>query len=1465
MSPISRRRGFVTGLAFALAFCLPAISNADLAIPNSPLFLTNEGVAPNLIMTLDDSLSMGRGYAPESVGDDVTILKGKRFAAASVNGLYYNPKVTYPNPGGAASTTSFDKAWFNGFDTSTATNWVNLNQYQIIAQSHPSHKKSDCTVYVLTDSGDWNSCLYGYHAQDVTISEQKKLSTSTCKVTLTVNTGDDSIAVPNIAACSSFFSGIEKGAIVTISDAPGRNGTFKVISSPNGRTVTVNEPVSAGTNVSATISWNKYTASNTSPSKISAYYYIYYADIPMTNPSDGACLYRRDDDRCYEYRVVGAANDITKGDKKQNFANWYSFYRTRAMATMSAATISVNSLKTDSLRFGWQTINVCTDFNDNCQGYVTTNSKNSIRTINPTRISDFNAWISRFKLSGSTPLRSAFARVGEYFRTGDSGHSATPALDNPYIKSPNETNGDSVYSFDNKTKELSCRLNYHVLFTDGLWNSDSGINALGANFDPDSTGSLNLPLDEGEDTRPDYKTYTPRAPYRDRSDSYVNQYSLADIAFHYWASDLRDLPNNGASHTGDFSIPEGLSASKVEDYRFWNPKNDPATWQHLVNFTVGLGLSSSLQPVCYYNPSTRIEDPDSPNCPVWAGDTYTGGYSSLRDGTSNWPRINPSIGSNYGQEPDGHVYDLWHAAINSRGKFYSAENPVAVSTAFQDIVNTITAQANFGGGAGLNSASTQVDPNGTVVFEAKFRDDWSGALFAKLLKSDYSIPDDDHYLWEAGENIPAPNNRVIFTINISGGVEFRKCSDLPGALDTGTNPLKDDPACSKKLNWLRGDGKVTGAEWSGDYDPDTKKGTVIFTVPGHGFETGDKVTVSDIKVSEDPAPPLGYDGAFEITRLSDDQFKVSLSIAATGPGYYASGGRARYTAFRNRAHSMLGDIINSDPVYVYDLDFGYGDNASKIDAGAKTQYPVWNEHKASEPPYIFVGANDGMLHAFIAPNCTSVEDCISIQAGQEQFAYVPRGVYARLSELTDPAYTHRYYVDGPLSVGDAFIKSAWGTYLVGGLGAGGKSVYALNVTDPATFGNDKDHVLWEFSHTELGLTYSKPQIAATTGSKWSVIFGNGYNSGTRYPSLYVVDLATGQSATGSTNPNISATSSKITDKDNGLSTPYLYDSNGDKIVDVAYAGDLQGNLWKFVNTNGSWSIGNGGEPLFTAVNSLYQPQAITSQPKVEPHPTGTGVLIYFGTGRYLTAADTTNDEGQSFYAIWDSQGKPWDSNEEPRTVKRDQMQAYTVIEERSFKGYRVRTTTLANAGDSELEGKVNWTVKTGGWYLDLPRYTKIPSERIISTPLIMKFDSDSVPDRVLFVTNTPSADPCSRGGTTWLMELDLYNGGRTASSVYDFNKDNGGTVYDEKDMIDTNGDGIGDTAATGVALASGYGLTGEPLLLETTDGNIVKEFSGSTGSSGTAGGPLQKGYKPPEEEEEPTTITKERVYWKQIQ
>ena len=1350
-------------LGIAITLASMSTSATQLTLSDTPLFLTTN-VAPNVILTIDDSLSMMRGYVPETVDNTQTALDGPRFKSAYYNGMYYNPTLTYAIPtrsDGTSYTTSFASADFNGFDT-TSKDSVNLSTgYKVIAQSKPSDTLSGCTTYIVANNAN------GYTGPSCILAKNPATTTTTpysytCSVAFTKSGSTYTLAT---SGCGTIFSAstspVGTSIVVTGSSNSANNKTYTIKSIISGGTsITVNQTVTtASSSANTGLSWSVSTTSGTTTA-VSAYYYLYYSQKGAALPA--GCNDNKETDACYIKIDVGSTSDIAVGttaNQKQNFANWYSFYRTRAMAVMSGAMTAVTGLADASVRLGWHTISQCPTFGTACKGYDNTNRENQIRTLSATYKTNFYNWIQRFDLSGSTPMRTTMQATGEYFKTS--------GTNSPYAEDPYVTDG---------TTELSCRKNFNVTFTDGLWNSTftSSTPITG------TTAPVINDLDSSSLTLSDGTAYTPQAPYRDvsttsgLSSTYSNSNSLADIAYYYWATDLRAGTTGLTNNVTPFSIDQTGTTTA----QYWNPKNDPATWQHMVNFTIGLGLSDSLVAACNYDQSTNpvVADPNNPTpgCPVWGGDTYAGDYAALLAGTKNWPKINTNVSAGSNKEPDGHVYDLWHAAINSRGKFFNAGDPISLNAAFSSIFTSIISSNASSAAAAANSTSIQT---GTVLYQAQFSSqNWAGHLFSFAVSSDGTVKDlnSDGKLdgndanWDAATLIPAAS-RNIRTFKGGAGVDFiwgNLSTAQQTALKTSSvGVVGTDTMGQDRLNWLRGD------------------------------------TTKEVRNSG---------------------------------------------IFRNRTTTVLGDIINSDPTFSYTEDYGY--TSLPVTATERSTYAAFVSGKNSgttlRPPMVFDGANDGMLHAFRA-------DTGNASSGKELFAYVPAAVYGNLSSLTEPAYLHKYFVDGSPTVGDAYLSGAWKTVLLGGLGKGGKAIYALNISTPDAFTDA--HVLWEYSGSTvdtgstgttdadgMGLTYSQPQIARLNDGTWAAIFGNGYNSTSERAFLYIVNLSTG--ALIKKIPTNTATS-------NGLSTPKLYDSNNDKIIDFVYAGDLQGNMWKFDlsgATSASWGLGNGGNPLFIARNSSNLVQPITAQPTVGAHPSG-GVLVYFGTGSYLTTADVSDITVQSFYAIWD---KPSATT----TVDRSSLVRQT-IDEQVASG---TTKTIAGCTDDSLTpgddcvvtfnfttrgtsaNTVDYTSKFG-WYMDLlPVSGTAVGERVVSAALLKH-------DRVIFLTAIPSADPCAPGGDSWLMEIDASTGGRTAVSSFDFNNDD---KFDDKDKLPST------HTASGVK--STVGMVKIPVWLEKEGtGTAIKEMSGTTSnimSLKNKGNPVT-----------PSTGTVNRLYWQQIQ
>lgn len=505
--------------------------------------------------------------------------------------------------------------------------------------------------------------------------------------------------------------------------------------------------------------------------------------------------------------------------------------------------------------------------------------------------------------------------------------------------------------------------------------------------------------------------------------------------------------------------------------------------------------------------------------------------------------------------------------------------------------------------------------------------------------------------------------------------------------------------------------------------------------------------------------------------------------------------------YRSRT-AVLGDIVNSDPIYSEKENFDYYEleATSTYDTYLTGTDEDWQ--KGNRTAALYVGANDGMLHAFSSE-------------GVELFAYIPKSLISALPELTQASYEHRYYVDGTPSYGDAYIDfdgsgSRWGTALVGVLGGGGKGIFALDISDPSNF--DEDDVLWDLDEsdlTDLGYTFSQPSIVKLANGEWGAIFGNGYYSANHKAVLYVVNLKTGAVI-----KEFDTKASGDSAHSNGLSTPIVIDTDGDKVADAVYAGDLKGNMWAFdisASEVDDWGVkysqGSTPKPLFTACtdDSCSDSQPITSKPQVVKASNG-NIMVLFGTGKYFETGDNADvSQMQSYYGIQDDGAVVASRNElVTQKILVESLAATTGLE------YNIRVTSK-NSVDLDTKG---------GWHIDF-NSDIYRGERIVANSLVRN-------GRVIFPTLVPETDPCSSGGTSWLMELDADTGARLTTSPFDVNGD-GIINQDDWVGIDTDGDGVIDDRVPVSGKESTVGIIKTPGVISTGE-NEKKYTSGSSGA-----------------------------------
>jgi type IV pilus assembly protein PilY1 len=451
--------------------------------------------------------------------------------------------------------------------------------------------------------------------------------------------------------------------------------------------------------------------------------------------------------------------------------------------------------------------------------------------------------------------------------------------------------------------------------------------------------------------------------------------------------------------------------------------------------------------------------------------------------------------------------------------------------------------------------------------------------------------------------------------------------------------------------------------------------------------------------------------------------------------------------YRTR-EATLGDIVNSSPVFVKSsVDLFYDQTAVPGNA-SYAAYLV--AKRARTEGVVFVGANDGMLHAFrdgplnevIATGNTSV-------AGDEIFAYVPRAVLPNLHVLADKnygksssgTYAHRYFVDGPLIETDAYFGSAWANVLVGTTGAGAKSVFAIQVPtdDPLTVSGS--NLLWEISSTstgfgELGHVLSKVQTGVLPSGEWVAIFGNGYASTSGSAQLFVVNLQTGA---------LIQKIDTVSGPSNGLGGVALVTNSTTGRIVGAYAGDLRGNLWKFdlsSATSGGGVVGLSGTPLL----ALGVTQPITAAPAVimksgNFRDFSKGYVVSVGTGKFFESSDLSTTTQQSIYGVWDS----------------DIFGSTTASTTVAITTANKATKLVKGVGSVLTQIPVDWSTKRG-WYIDLGNSTSSHKGERVVYPVTNVAGTYIAVDAISPSNVSTNACTQSGQGTAWSYVIEVLEG-----------------------------------------------------------------------------------------------------------
>ncbi|WP_018229255.1 pilus assembly protein [Methyloversatilis universalis] len=557
---------------------------------------------------------------------------------------------------------------------------------------------------------------------------------------------------------------------------------------------------------------------------------------------------------------------------------------------------------------------------------------------------------------------------------------------------------------------------------------------------------------------------------------------------------------------------------------------------------------------------------------------------------------------------------------------------------------------------------------------------------------------------------------------------------------------------------------------------------------------------------------------FTWSNLSDTQ-KAALGNSSAVLDYLRgvrTGEAAEGGTFRNR-NLLIGDIVHSSPVFVGAPDnFGY----ERYSWDGASTYQDFRSLRANRTPMLYVNANDGMTHGFNA------------NTGAEVFAYVPSSALAQMNTLTQPNYSHQFINDGSINVADVYDASGsagvWRSLLFSSTGRGGRQLYALDVSDPTVpaSGAAGARVKWEFSHSDFGRFTGRPVVARMNNGVWAVIVGNGYNSDQYKGYLFVINALTGALISTIDTGACATTDSPCLS--NGLAEITTWDDDDDGDVDYVYAGDLRGNLWRFDMTSSvpsEWkaSFGTAASPLplFRAVDSAGTPQPITSRVEVMLDPS-TGVRwVSFGTGQFLSTTDRTSHAVQSWYGMYDNYltgaatspvvGR---TNLAERRVIKETTQTTGTGDTATTVSVRVISAPGDDVGGQAVTDADGAYIRKG-WYLDLlPESRTAAGERMIYG--VQAFGG------ALFATSAiPADDPCTPGGSGWLMGINPYTGGRLGADLF----------ANRAQVTITSGETSSRYYVSAVSTGS---MPSSPILVRN-EGTGGTTTGGSTGNSGNTG------------------------------
>jgi len=496
--------------------------------------------------------------------------------------------------------------------------------------------------------------------------------------------------------------------------------------------------------------------------------------------------------------------------------------------------------------------------------------------------------------------------------------------------------------------------------------------------------------------------------------------------------------------------------------------------------------------------------------------------------------------------------------------------------------------------------------------------------------------------------------------------------------------------------------------------------------------------------------------------------------------------------FRDRT-GVLGDIVDSSPTWSGPPAAPYGDVWSDQLLGSKAVTPPENsgpntyssfaKGAAKRLNVVFVGANDGILHGFEAgaydgtgSGAGNFGNFVPTRNdGKEVIAYAPNAVLKTIHDpmtpaldFSSPLYAHNFFVDATPYAGDLYYANAWHTWLVGGLGPGGNAIFALDATDPTQFSetNASSLVKGEWSSTtlacvnvtmqcgnNLGQTYGTPAIRRLHNGLWALLFGNGVNSASGHAGMFVMIIGSTGTVTGT---YFLDTGSGSPGASNGIVGITPVDLDGDHIADYVYAGDLQGNVWRFDLTSATPANWANTAPILLFTTPKGQPISTPVQVVSSTNSSGVPrVIVEFGTGlktpETLTTPTSYAKGTQALYGIWDANFSAWDATSAQQYAKLATSGAVTFSQ---LQQQTVLTTVGANRTLST--NSVCWQGSQSGcsqrgFYLNLPG----ANEQVIAPPLLV--NGAFLVNTIVPASNSP-LNCLAETPTGWTMALDASSG-----------------------------------------------------------------------------------------------------------